>query len=231
MESGGIGTLRAFFAWSSLDPTAAPDDYDWTVPDAMVAGAAARGIEVFPYLFASPEWAAKLDYPDCDPATECPIAAPVGDEALAAWRQFVGAAVDRYGPAASSGARTPTCPRPRSAPGRSGTSRTRRASTGPLPTSTPTRRCCAAPPRRSARATPTPRSSSAGCSGRRSTARPPALTATDFLRRLYAVPGIADSFDGISAHPYAGKVGSVEEQVTRASATRSIAPATTHRSG
>ena len=39
------------------------------------------------------------------------------------------------------------------------------------------------------------------------------MPATDFLRKLYKVPGIADHFDAISSHPYGPDVKTVKKQV------------------
>ena len=213
MVGGGIGTLRAFFAWSSLDPTAAPDDYDWSVPDSMVAGAAARGIEVFPYLFASPEWVAKLDYPDCDPATSCPIAAPVGEQAVAAWSGFVGDAVDRYGPDGEFWSENPDLPETPIRTWQIWNEQNSPSQYGPEPDVE-----AYATLLRSAAEEIRPRDPDAeivlgGMFGTPFHGDPPALTAPGFLRELYTIPGISESFDGVSAHPYAGKVESVERQI------------------
>ena len=214
MESGGIGSLRAFFAWSALDPTAAPDDYDWSGPDAMVAGAAARGIEVLPYLFASPEWVAKLDYPDCDPAIECAIAAPVGDEATAAWSGFVGDVVDRYGPDGKFWSENPDLPETPIRHWQIWNEQNSPSQYGPTPDVEDYAALLEA-----AAAEIRPRDPEAeiilgGMFGTPFHGRPPAFAASEFLRRLYAIPGTRENFDGVSAHPYAGKVASVEEQMT-----------------
>ena len=42
---------------------------------------------------------------------------------------------------------------------------------------------------------------------------PPALSATDFLRQLYAIDGAREAFDAVAAHPYAAHEEKIELQV------------------
>ncbi len=43
--------------------------------------------------------------------------------------------------------------------------------------------------------------------------KPPALSAPDFLRQLYAIDGAREQFDAVAAHPYAAHEGKIELQV------------------
>ena len=43
--------------------------------------------------------------------------------------------------------------------------------------------------------------------------KPPALTAADFLRRLYEIDDSRAAFDAVAAHPYAAHEGKIELQV------------------
>ena len=43
--------------------------------------------------------------------------------------------------------------------------------------------------------------------------KPPALSAPDFLRQLYAIDGAREHFDAVAAHPYAAHEGKIELQV------------------
>ena len=43
---------------------------------------------------------------------------------------------------------------------------------------------------------------------------PPALSAPDFLRELYAIDGAREAFDDVAAHPYAPREEKIEQQVT-----------------
>ena len=56
-----------------------------------------RRSRVIPTIYGTPPWVAEgLDGNDC--GDECAAYAPSSDEALAAWKDFVGQLVDRYGP-------------------------------------------------------------------------------------------------------------------------------------
>jgi hypothetical protein len=50
----GVGTLRRVFSWQEIE--VAPDAYDFSAHDELVAQAAVRGIRVLPVLFAPPRW-------------------------------------------------------------------------------------------------------------------------------------------------------------------------------
>ena len=96
----------------SVDPGPDPADYQWGSFDALVADAARNRIEVLPFLFGTPSWVARdLDGPSCG---DCTLYAPRGDAALAAWSQFVGDTVDRYGPDGQFWVEHPSCRRRRS---------------------------------------------------------------------------------------------------------------------
>ena len=75
MGQGKVGTLRITLGWSGIDPSAAPDDYDWGGTDAIVADAARNGISVLPFLFGTPQWVARdLDGRSC--TSNCVLFAP-----------------------------------------------------------------------------------------------------------------------------------------------------------
>ena len=73
-----------------------PDgDYSWFAFDATVADAARNGITVLPFIYGTPAWVARgLDHRHCG---ACDRYAPRHRAAIRAWKEFVGAAVDRYG--------------------------------------------------------------------------------------------------------------------------------------
>ena len=83
--------------WGALDPTPKEDDIDFSSIDPLILGAAQRGIKVLPMVYGTPEWVSKgIDGDDC--TDTCGTFAPQSDEALAAWKDFIGVLVDRYGP-------------------------------------------------------------------------------------------------------------------------------------
>ena len=162
MGEGGVGTLRSMLSWASVDPTKAPDDYNWSVFDTIVGEAARNGVTVLPFVYGSPEWVAKgLERRSCTGA-RCATFAPRASAALDAWGGFVGDAVDRYGRGGEFWAENRGRRRSRSAPGRSGTSRTRRASLRRSRRPRATRSCSRRPRRRSAPPTAAPMWCSAG---------------------------------------------------------------------
>ena len=136
MGDANVGTLRIIITWSGIDQSAAAGDEDWSTIDPVVLEAARNGIDVLPFIFGTPDWVAQdLDGQSCSGA-KCALYAPKSKQALSAWSAFVGAAVDRYGPGGEFWSEHPErARRTRSTPGRSGTSRTRRASTrrSPIP--------------------------------------------------------------------------------------------------
>lgn len=97
MGEGNVGVIRIGVFWSVIDPSAAEGDNDWSYVDPLVRGAAQNGIEVLPFIYGTPEWAAEsLDGNKCKPAV-CATLAPSSKKALAAWKTFVGEFLDRYG--------------------------------------------------------------------------------------------------------------------------------------
>ena len=55
VQAAGIGWVRIDFVWAFVEPSR--DNYDWSLYDAIVAAAEARGIEVFASLAYTPAWA------------------------------------------------------------------------------------------------------------------------------------------------------------------------------
>ena len=44
MGKGQVGTVRILFAWNTVDPTAAPADYDWGTLDSIVTNADRKSV-------------------------------------------------------------------------------------------------------------------------------------------------------------------------------------------
>ena len=104
MGGGGIGTLRVPLFWPFIEPKAPQRPADrprasrwgcprtssrWGPTDEIVERAARNGIRVLPFVYGSPDWVAGGDF-------ERP---PIDDaEARAAWQDFLGDLVGRYGP-------------------------------------------------------------------------------------------------------------------------------------
>jgi hypothetical protein len=83
-----VGEIRIPFFWEDIQPINGLH-FDWSKYDRTVREAARRGIRVQPFVMGVPRWLR-----ESRPRGVYP---PLDDEALAAWRAFLGAAVDRYG--------------------------------------------------------------------------------------------------------------------------------------
>ena len=210
MRAGGIGSVRLPFLWHMIQPTPRRE-YDWSSVDPVIETISRSGLRVLPFLFGTPGWLAGKEQ-------TMPIDS---GRARSAWVAFVKAAVERYGPG--------------------GDFWTERAPGGVAPNYLPVISrplpirawqvwneanffyfAFPVSPARYARllklTQPAIRSVDRGAevilsglfgnpdeSGRRG------MDATDFLDRLYAVPGIKARFDAIALHPYAFHVEDLEE--------------------
>jgi hypothetical protein len=85
MERGGVQTVRFLIRRTQLEP--ARGQYDWSVVDAMAAGAAEHGIDLLPFVYGSPEWVGAEQHP--------PLASPAERDD---WTRLLTALVQRYGP-------------------------------------------------------------------------------------------------------------------------------------
>src|SRR5438093_1602912 len=86
MKAAVVGSVRFQLSWAASEPSRGT--FRWTATDSLVAGLASAGIEPVPFLFASPPWIASQP-------TDPPVG---GGDAEQAWRDFLSAAVKRYGP-------------------------------------------------------------------------------------------------------------------------------------
>jgi hypothetical protein len=95
LKRGGVDSLRIPVGWGSVEPV--PNGpQDWSLVDPLVFGAAAVGIEVFPFLYGAPVWAVPSD-PSI--GSHPPRYLPVRTGAQrAGWKRFLRGAARRYGP-------------------------------------------------------------------------------------------------------------------------------------
>jgi hypothetical protein len=211
MEKGGIGTLRSIMQWSSIDPTAAADDYSWSGFDAVVADAARHDLRVLPFLYGTPNWVAhSLDHRQCG---VCDTFAPHRKAALGAWRDFVVAAVARYGTAGDFWSEHPELPiRPIRAwqiwneqnsktfyaphPSVKGYAKLLGVASGAIHAAD--------------RHADVILGGMAELAGSRK-----AIAGPKYLRSLYRRHGVEHDFDGVGVHPYGAKATTVEQQVGR----------------
>jgi hypothetical protein len=209
MRAGRIGTIRVPVLWGAVKPTRR-GPYDWSGLDPIVELAAQERLEVLPFLYATPRWLSRKP-------TKLPVS---GASQRSAWSDFVKAAVERYGPggdfwterAPGSGVQyVPVIRRPIPI-------RTWQIWNEAnffyftFPVSPPqyaqllklSARAIRGVDRRAEIVT-------AGLFGEPTAQGSRGMPAAEFLDRLYAVPGIKASFDGIGLHPYAVDAGELEE--------------------
>jgi hypothetical protein len=111
LKAGGVDSYRLPIGWSSVMPTrgATPD---WSSVDPHVAGAAAAGLEVLPFLYGAPAWAVPtVVVPGTGGQAVAPRNLPVSGAAKSAWSAFLRAAVGRYGPSGTFWAENPGLPK------------------------------------------------------------------------------------------------------------------------
>jgi hypothetical protein len=208
MEKGGLGTLRSIMQWSAIDPTAAAGDYSWTGFDAVVANAARHDLRVLPFLYGTPNWVAhNLDHRKCG---VCDTFAPHRKAALGAWRDFVAAAVDRYGPGGEFWAEHPGLPRMPIRAWQIWNEQNSKTFYAPKPSTkgyAQVLQAAASAIRSRDRKADVILGGMAELAGSRK-----AVPGHVFLHDLYDRHGIKHDFDGVAVHPYGAKASAVESQ-------------------
>ena len=102
MTQARITTMRLPLYWSSVERrNPAFAERDWSVFDTQVEDAARAGIEVFPFIWATPRWVAR--HPEAEPVATA--------TARRSWSAFLRASARRYGPGGTFGRKRPELPR------------------------------------------------------------------------------------------------------------------------
>ncbi|MFZ9668796.1 MAG: hypothetical protein ACO3CR_02970 [Solirubrobacterales bacterium] len=86
MARGNVKGVRYSMSWGLVQPTDG-DSFEWGYYDSVFRAAARNGIRILPSLYYTPEWLSS------EP-TDLPVE---NSEELSAWKNFVRAAVARYG--------------------------------------------------------------------------------------------------------------------------------------
>ena len=203
MGDAKVGTLRFEMRWAGIDPTSASGDYDWAGADYVIGEAARNGVRTLPFIYSTPDWVAKRDG-TCK--HECGPFAPRNGPARKAWKNFLEAAVERYGTRGEFWAEHPEIP---SEPVRAWQLWNEQNSPSFYK------------PRPNVKAYSkllrtghdaiigVDRKAEIVLGGMFSTplqGRKPAIAAWKYLKRLYRVKGAKRSFDGVAPHPYAAKL-------------------------
>jgi hypothetical protein len=193
---GVVGTLRIPIAWSQVEPRAG--EFDFAALDAIVSSAAAAGVRVLPFVYGTPAWLASN-----------PARPPLSAAGLSAWTGFLRTLVKRYGPRGElwggGPARMPIRQwqiwnepnfllfwRPRPSP--VDYAHLLRASARAVRAADPGAQVVAA--------------GLAPVEG--------GMLPWTFLRKLYAVPGVAATFDLAAVHPYSATLEGMAYQVGKA---------------
>jgi hypothetical protein len=110
LKLGGVDSVRIPIEWNTVQ--AGPETgYSWTNVDVLVRGAAAAGIEVFPFVTGAPSWAVSVTVVNKAAHATAPISLPVRTAAQkVGWTAFLSEAVRRYGPNGAFWAENPAIP-------------------------------------------------------------------------------------------------------------------------
>lgn len=210
MQAGGIESVRVPVSWEAIQPTA-DGGYNWDGLDGLVTAAGIQGLRVLPFIYGTPRWLAR-DWRTLPVNTA---------RQRSAWRAFLEAAVERYGPGGEFWDQTggvgpnyePAVPVP--IPIRTWqiwneanffyfalpVSPSRYAKL--LKISGPTIKSV----------DPTATVLLTGLFGEPTAGGNRGMDADLFLQRLYKTPGLKSTFDAISLHPYAAFTEDLEEMV------------------
>jgi Beta-galactosidase len=196
MRAGGIGSLRWPFPWEAAQPTAT-GGFVWTAFDEVVETAARQGMRVLPVLGGTPRWLARK-------YTTLPVS---NARQRYGWATFVQAAVERYGPHGDfwrehwAGSADPVPKLPLTEWQVWNEANFFYFATPASPTRFA--RLVKLSDRAIHRGDPAAKTILSGLFAEPNARPPRAMHAVDFLERLYQVPGIKASFDGVALHPYA----------------------------
>lgn len=210
MKAGGIESVRIPIEWAAVQPTK-NGELQWAGIDELVGTLARAGLRVLPVIQGTPRWLAH------DPRT-----LPVNNaRQRGAWKAFLTAAVERYGPGGTFWAEK--------APG---VVKYEPAISTPQPIRSwqiwnevnffyftypvsPARyaRLVVQSSQALKAADPGAKLILAGLFGEPNASGPRGMDATDYLRAFYRTPGIKSRFDGVSLHPYAVDSEDLEEMV------------------
>ncbi len=227
MKAGGIEAIRTPLLWSGVQPTK-KGPYNWSGFDPVVEAAAQQGLSVLPFIVATPNWVAKK-------YTTLPIGSAAQRKAYVA---FLKAAVKRYGPGGEFWVEhSPKKIHEEKVKEETGPvyeleGAHKTVITKPMPIKTwqvwneanffyfayPVNPIAYA--KLLKLSTPAIKSAEPGAKviltglfGRPNARGVRGMAAAEFLKRLYAVPGIKKYFDGVALHPYAINSGQLEEIV------------------
>jgi hypothetical protein len=211
MGTGKVGSVRSLMNWGAIDPSAAADDNNWSTFDPIVLDAARNGIEILPFVFATPSWVANdLDNRGCS-ASKCVLFAPTSPAALAAWQEFIKDAVERYGPNGTLWAENPGVPKTPIDTWQFWNEQNSESFFKPKPKPKAYAKLLAAADDAVASVDPSADVVLGGMAELAGSRK--AIRGTEYLADLYDVKGAKKDFDGVAPHPYGATIGKVSGQV------------------
>ncbi|HEY8000771.1 MAG TPA: hypothetical protein VID76_02470 [Solirubrobacterales bacterium] len=212
MGDAKVGTLRFELYWAGIDPSSDPGDYDWSSADAVVGNAARNGVSTLPFITSTPPWVMAFDGHDCE-LGKCPPYPPKGTKALAAWRTFLADAVKRYGPNGEFWSLNPTLPELPIRDWQIWNEQNSPSFYKPKPDVKSYAKLLDAAHKAITGEDPEAKIILGGMFGTPLGGRKPALSAWDFLAKLYRQKGSKRDFEGVAPHPYASKLSKVLAQI------------------
>ena len=209
MGQGRVGTLRVPFVWSVIDPSAVPADYQWEELDKLVGGAAQNAIRILPTITSTPTWVSQLD--NCP--SNCGKQPPQGELALLAWRTFLRALVQRYGPEGSYWTMHPEVRKVPITAWQIWNEQNSKQYFSPEPDAGVYAKLVTEASRAIKREDPNAKVILGGMFATPQGKLDPRTNSWTYLRSLYNKPGLAGRFDGVAVHPYAQGMKGVRAQV------------------
>jgi hypothetical protein len=211
MGDGKVGTLRIAITWAAIDQTSAAGDNDWSSVDPVVLEAASNGVGVQPFIFGTPKWVAKgLDGFNCG-GSKCGLYAPKSSAALAAFKTFVGEAVDRYGPDGEFWTLHPEVPKDPIHVWQILNEQNSESFYQPKPSPKGYAKVLAAANEAIDARDPAADVVLGGMPELAGSHK--AIRGSEYLEQLYGVSGVKDNFDGVAPHPYGATLAKVSSQI------------------
>lgn len=213
MREAGIDSVRFWLSWSEVEVK--HDEYDWTVADRLVREVASAGVTPVPFIFGTPEWAARRDGFACD-GTDCMPFAPTTSETRAELAEFAAAAVRRYGPGGTFWEHNIGIPYRPIGVWQLWNEPNLDAFYEPYVSPSRYAELVRVTAEGIRREDPRAEIVLAGLSGNRTTTTH--WSTYEYLEAFYDVEGVEESFDGIAVHPYASRTRGVIQRISSAMA-------------